>query len=184
MPAETSSQSDRLLDRRTGIIRRLERRALPSHLPEALRYVTASISDATRFTAWPSDPIGAGCVWWDEDAARGAAVGEAVERYCGNLVPSGLRRGSYTDLVSGGYPALDPNELALHSPEQHLTPGFPFVPLTRDLLVRWAGGRDLGTGAPLLVPASLMMYCAASVGASQITRRFGANLTTTPTGSA
>lgn len=145
-----------LVNERLGIIRRVERHTLHPHLPTGLRLVSASIADTASFCPWPSDATATGCTWWDAASARDAAIGEAVERYCGNLVPSGLRRASYAELAAAGEPALDPAELALYSEAQYRTPGFPFVPFTHDLPVRWAQGHDLATGERALVPASLV----------------------------
>ena len=58
-------------------------------------------------SGWISSRSTAGCAWWDPDVARIAAIGEAIEHYCGSLVPSDLRRASYQELVSNGE-ARDP----------------------------------------------------------------------------
>ena len=86
-------------------------------------------------------------------AARGAW--EAVERYCANAVPRDLRRASYRSLCAAGEHAVDPRDLVLHSPSQYATRGFPYVPLTSGLPVRWVAGHDLATHRRVLVPASL-----------------------------
>jgi ribosomal protein S12 methylthiotransferase accessory factor len=115
----------------------------------------AQVSATERFAPWRADPYayGAGL---DEEQARGAAIGEAVERYCGNAVPNELTMASFTQLRARGIPAVDPLELALYSPQQHQQRGFPFVPLTRDLEIAWAPASDLMSSEPTLVPASLV----------------------------
>jgi ribosomal protein S12 methylthiotransferase accessory factor len=145
-----------LLDERLGIVQRVERARLHPHLPGGLRLVLAHLAETTRFCPWPADRATAGTAWWDDDAAVAGALGEAVERYCGNLIPSGLRRTSYDELVQAGERAVEPASLALYSDEQYASPGFPFVRLSADLPVRWAEGRDLATGERILVPASLV----------------------------
>lgn len=145
-----------LVDARTGIIRRLEPRPIHKHLPQALKLIASVLADTSRFGPWPSDPSGTGCAFWDADAATGAAIGEAVERYCGNLVPPDLIMASYEELTAADHTAVDPDTLALYSPVQLAQPGFPFVPFTRSLRVRWAQGRDLLTHRPVWVPASLI----------------------------
>jgi ribosomal protein S12 methylthiotransferase accessory factor len=149
---------DTLIDPRTGIIRRLERLTLHPHLPAAFRSVASRISDTATFSPWPSDPSGAGCAAWDEAAARAAAIGEAVERYCGNLVPplEGLTLATYDDMCRRVEPVIDPSALALYAPQQYALPGFPFVPFTRHTYVRWTRGESLATGEPVWVPASLV----------------------------
>ncbi len=144
----------RLVDPRLGLLRRLALEPLPPHLPPGLCQARAEIADSRAFSPWTSDAAAAGLAWWNAEAARAAAVGEAVERYCGNVVPTGLRRASYAELAAGGGAALDPADLALYAPEQYRRRGFPFVPFTRDLQVLWTTGFDLATGDSVAVPAS------------------------------
>jgi ribosomal protein S12 methylthiotransferase accessory factor len=151
-----SGLPDGLVDGRTGIVRRLEQPPLPPGFPVAFRLVSAVLSDSTVFSPWPSDPVTAGCALGDLQPARDAAVGEAVERYCGNIVRDGLVKSSYAALVAAGERAVDPTGLALYSPAQYAEPGFPYVAFDRDLEVRWTPGRTLGTSAPAWVPASLV----------------------------
>lgn len=129
---------------------------LPVHLPETLHLVESVPADTSCWSSWPSDPSGAGCAFWDHEAATGAALGEAVERYCGNLVPSGLPRASHDRLQADGVSAIDPTDLALYGDDQYEAPGFPFVRFTRSLPVRWALGRSLVSGLTTQVPASLV----------------------------
>lgn len=139
-----------LCDPRTGIVRALEPAAVPVHFPASFSLTTARIADTARFGGWASDPAGAGYAFADPGAVRAAAVGEAVERYCGNLVPPGLVRANHEAL---GRRALDPTTFAFFSASQYATPGFPAVPMTRDLVMEWVPGRDLVDGSEVLVPA-------------------------------
>jgi len=145
-----------LLDPRTGIIRRIERNSIPSTLPPEFTMYTAVLSDTTRFSAWASDFAGAGYALLDEDSALGPAVGEAIERYCGNLVPAGLRRATYRELIVTGCPVFDPRSVVLFSPTQYEAPHFPFTEFRDDIELEWATGTDLLTGAPVAVPANLV----------------------------
>ncbi|MEM6794228.1 MAG: YcaO-like family protein [Acidobacteriota bacterium] len=145
-----------LIDPRFGLIRSLEPAPLPAEMPRRLHRAHALCSDAQRFSPWTSDRESGGFAWDDPAAARAAAAGEAVERYCGNLVPEGLRRGSWRDLRASGDAAVDPDELALFSAAQYAQPGFPFVPMGRDLPMLWAAGESLVDGSPVWVPASLV----------------------------
>jgi ribosomal protein S12 methylthiotransferase accessory factor len=142
-----------LVDPRTGVIRRIRALETPRQLPACFEIIASELSDTTRFSCWPSDSAGAGYALGDPDAAYGAAIGEAVERYCGNLVPPGLRAGSYAEL---GDSASDPSRVALFSAEQYAAPGFPFRPMTRELPMEWADGVELGSGETIAVPASLV----------------------------
>lgn len=134
---------DRLVDPRFGIVRRLHDVALPEDFPPTLHRAHAVVSDARQFSPWPSDDRAGGFAFWNPDTARAAALGEAVERTCGNLVARPLRRASFADLVAAGEEAVDPESLALFSDEQHAAPGFPFVRFDRDLAVLWTEGRKL-----------------------------------------
>jgi ribosomal protein S12 methylthiotransferase accessory factor len=125
-------------------------------MPPALCHVHAAIADTGRFARYPSDDRAAGFAFFDRDAARGAAIGEAVERICGNLVTGPLCRASWSELQGGGEAALDPLRLSLFSPFQHAQRGFPFQPFDRDLEVLWTRGERLADGAPVWLPASLV----------------------------
>jgi len=154
-------RNDLLLGERFGIVRRLERRPMPPHFPRSYTIVDSYLCDTSRFCGFPSDTAGAGYAFagTTEDAggaAVAAAIGEAVERYCGHLVPPGLTTASHAELVAAGRAAVDPRSLALFSAEQYTEPGFPCVPMTRDLPMAWADGTDLATGAAVLVPANLV----------------------------
>lgn len=146
----------RLIDPRFGPIREVEPIALPAGWPRDLHGARASVADSSRFSPWQSDDRAGGFAWGDKDAALYAAAGEAIERYCGNLVPAGLERASYEDLERAGRAAIDPEGLALFSARQYRTPGFPFVPFRRDLPIWWTRGRSLASGEPVAAPASLV----------------------------
>ena len=147
---------DRLVDPRLGLVKRVERRQpTPGTLRACVAY-DAHVSASDRFADWIADRVTGGATLGDDDQARAAAVGEAVERYCGNAVPADLLVSSFDALVAGGRSAVDPRELSLYSTRQYRAPGFPLVPLTGDLEVAWVTGQDLATGDEVLVPASLV----------------------------
>ncbi|MGE3288925.1 MAG: YcaO-like family protein [Pseudonocardia sp.] len=140
-----------------GVVTALCRRPLPARSPRGLRLWQARIADTTAFGPWPADPVASGCAWWDDAAARGAAVGEAVERYCAALPPAGLRRVTARELAAADGPRpLDLARCALFAADRHAEPGFPFAPLREDLPLRWVRGRDLRTGHPRAVPVGLV----------------------------
>ncbi|MFD4791152.1 YcaO-like family protein, partial [Streptomyces sp. NPDC058459] len=151
-----SDTESALVDARTGLITRLERQRRRPGLPRMWVGYGASVARTDVFAPWLADRFGFGASAGDEERARRAAVGEAVERYCGNAVPGGLRTATYRELTRLGVRALDPETTALYSPAQYATPGFPFTPFTRELPVAWTPGRDLHDGAEVLVPASLV----------------------------
>lgn len=143
-----------LCDERYGIVKVLVQQPGSADIPNALIGVLAHVTDSAKLGNWQGDRIAFGSAFNDYERARGAAIGEAMERYCGNFIPQGLLRSSYSALERAGRDALDPTSLVLYSPEQYALPGFPFVPFTRDLPVLWAIGQDMVTGEEVLVPAS------------------------------
>jgi ribosomal protein S12 methylthiotransferase accessory factor len=152
----TGTDLGQLVDPRFGPLTRVVRRPRPAGLPATFAAYTAEVADTRMFASWRADPYAFGASLTDPRAARTAAIGEAVERYCGNAVPPDLLRASYQQLVTGGARALDPATLVLYSAEQYRRPGFPFRPFARDLPVRWTRGWELATGDEVLVPAGLV----------------------------
>ncbi|NJO81371.1 MAG: hypothetical protein HC828_00515 [Blastochloris sp.] len=148
--------TSRLIDSRYGLIRQLHRFTHPPELPVGLISFSAEVADTRRFSTFQADRVALGAAFADAEQARLAAIGEAVERYCGNIIPEGLRRASYHALTSAGISAIDPASLVLYAPEQYQQRGFPFVPFTHDLPVRWVVGNDLQTRGETLLPASLV----------------------------
>ncbi|WP_218952186.1 YcaO-like family protein [Amycolatopsis anabasis] len=147
---------DLLVDPRFGLVTELVMQRGKPGLPPAWVGCSAKVADTVRGGAAATDRYGFGASLADPARARGAALGEAVERYCGNLVPERLPVRPYDAWRADGVDAVDPAEFALYSAAQHATPGFPFVPFTRDLEVAWVNGTDLRTGADVWVPASLV----------------------------
>ncbi|MGW6445184.1 YcaO-like family protein [Lentzea sp. NPDC055074] len=166
---------DWLVDPRTGIVRGLtDVRHHPS-IPRTLKTVHAKVSDISRVSPWRNDPVAGGSTFGERDAAARAAVGEAVERYCGNIVQEDLLvHSSYDDLMRSGQHAVDPDALVLFSQRQYDAPGFPFTRFTRDLPVHWVRGRSLTTNRSAWLPAS-MVY------ANWYTPTFAADPPTNPT---
>jgi ribosomal protein S12 methylthiotransferase accessory factor len=109
-----------------------------------------------RSGPWRTDRTTAGTSFESEHNARQAAIGEAVERYCGNLIQPGLlRRASWRELTEAGEYALDPDSLVLFSEKQYAAAGFPFTRFTADLETFWVAGRSLTRDRPAWLPASL-----------------------------
>ncbi|MFD4131241.1 YcaO-like family protein [Streptomyces goshikiensis] len=123
-------------------------------VPTCVSY-SARLSPRPEFARWSVDAVTGGAALGDHEQARQAAVGEAVERYCGNVVPDDLPVVSYAELVRAGRPAVDPLQFALYSRTQYAHRGFPFVPMPPELPIAWVAGRDLADGGEVLVPASL-----------------------------
>ncbi|MFJ3616791.1 YcaO-like family protein [Streptomyces iakyrus] len=123
-------------------------------VPSCVSY-SAHLSARSASAPYAVDTVTGGAALGDHQRARDAAMGEAVERYCGNAVPPALPLASYGQLARAGTPAVDPREFALYSPSQYAQRGFPFVPMASDLEIAWVPGTDLTDGEEVLVPASL-----------------------------
>jgi ribosomal protein S12 methylthiotransferase accessory factor len=150
---------ERLIDLRSGIIRVAEpSQPLLPGTPAAYQLYFADVAN-TRWLGggWQADRVATGAAFWNGEVARKAAIGEALERYCGNFVPAHLlRRASYNQLRRRGENALDPAELMLYSPQQYAERGFPFVLFSRDLEVLWVRGEQIPEGTSAWLPASLV----------------------------
>lgn len=155
MTPDPSTVGHTLVDRRCGLVTHVTPYRRDGG-PLGWCGATAHVADVSRALPWRTDRHGFGASLGDPARARAAAIGEAVERYCGNAVPDGLVDESYAGLVAAGRRAVDPAQLALHSARQYGRPGFPFVPFTADLAVEWTAGVDLRDGGTTLVPASLV----------------------------
>jgi len=94
-------------------------------------------------------------IGWDEAAAEGACVGEAIERLqCGPLSDDLLVRARF-DAWPLPEPAIAPATWVLFHPDQYRQPGFPFQPLTGESLCDWVCCRRVITGEPWWIPAEL-----------------------------
>ncbi len=147
---------NRLVDERLGVVLGLYPKVLEDDEPASMVSFHGRVNNSRKLGHWYGDRISLGTSFHDPEAARRAAIGEAVERYCGNFVPSTLREASWNDLADAGEEAIDPQSLALYSERQYATRGFPFERFTRELPVYWVAGRNLTTGGDAWVPASLV----------------------------
>lgn len=158
-----TSPWDLLVDERTGVVTGTEQYLNPPEWPTEFRIVAGHVSYPGHDRPWVSDRISTGTAFGSVQAATVSALGEAVERYCGNFVPSGLDRASWSGLRDAGVRALDPRDVLLYSDEQYATPGFPFTRFERDTQVLWTAGHDMVDGTRVAVPASLV-WCNYFVG--------------------
>jgi ribosomal protein S12 methylthiotransferase accessory factor len=111
----------------------------------------------TIYPTWHNDAFSAGSVFGDAWQAYQSAIGEAVERYCGNyMLNVEPLFASYDELLQRDQYALDPDQLVLFSDTMYATPGCPFVPLRRDTRTYWIQGRSLTNDRPAWLPASLV----------------------------
>lgn len=153
----TMPDYQRLVNPRSGLIKSLQPIPIQPELPVAYKAFRADVSNTRAIGPWQADRTALGAAFYDEERARQSAIGEAMERYCGNFIPAArLRRASYQELCNAGEYALDPSELILYSEKQYSQRGFPFTRFTPDLRVLWCEGTELGSGRSILVPASIV----------------------------
>jgi ribosomal protein S12 methylthiotransferase accessory factor len=146
-----------LLDERTGIVVRLQHVRSRRVTSSLIRTVQSWVADMARLYPWANNVVNSGMSIGDDRTSEAIALGEGIERYCGNCVAEeDLRRSSYDALRRAGERAVDPASLVLYSPEQYAAPGFPFVSFTADLEIHWVRGRSLTRDEPIWVPASLV----------------------------
>ncbi|MGL5810524.1 MAG: YcaO-like family protein [Nocardioides sp.] len=147
-----------LVSERTGIIART--RVIEHHpdVPARLHTVQAHCASMGRIDPeWANDVICGGSTVDDLAQARASAIGEAVERYCGNYMgQNDLRLASYDEIVAGGEHAVDPDSLVLYSEATYDAPGCPFVRFGRDLQVQWVKGRSLTRDCDAWLPVTLV----------------------------
>jgi ribosomal protein S12 methylthiotransferase accessory factor len=153
-PSTPPLSVDDLVDPVLGLVLGLHPVERIDGLPPAYVGITAEVADSRVHGNWPSDRVSLGTTFDDEPGARIAAIGEAVERYCGNHVPDGLTRASTSDLRRDGRHLLGPDDLRFFADWQHEQAGFPFRRFTDDLEIAWTPGRSLSGGHEVLVPAS------------------------------
>ncbi|GAA2896675.1 hypothetical protein GCM10010517_61660 [Streptosporangium fragile] len=136
------------VDSRSGLVTDVRTAVLRGHLHVAF----ADLAATTGYGLPLGNPTVSGASWNDPAEARRRALGEAAERYCGHLVPSGrLVEGTWDELAPD---AVDPHALALYSAEQAARDGFPFTGLTRADRTQWVRGTR-SDGTRLWVPAAL-----------------------------
>jgi ribosomal protein S12 methylthiotransferase accessory factor len=109
--------------------------------------------------------IGVGGAGWDREAARGACLGEAIERWQPYPLPVDQTVEASFDAWPLKEPAVPPECWVLFAPEQYAQPGFPFAPLTRQTVCRWVCCRQAADGSPWWVPEDLVyLYARAGTG--------------------
>ena len=120
--------SEEFCDELAGIITRL--RTIEHHeaLPKCITTVQSDVTDIRVISEWSNNTVCQGSAIEDEDEARRAAVGEAIERYCVNVIDSEpIVIGSYDDILSSGRNPVPPESFVLFSSEQYTQAAFRFT---------------------------------------------------------
>ncbi|MFJ6569081.1 YcaO-like family protein [Streptomyces sp. NPDC091292] len=145
----TPLAADLLVDPVCGLIRSVAPVPHPSGAPPRYTAMTAEVSDARRFGAWPADRVSLGTTFGDPEGARIAAIAEAAERYCGNRLPppghpDAPRRATAAQLVAEGRTVYGPGDLPAYADWQYARPGFAYRPLTPETPALWARAQENG----------------------------------------
>lgn len=148
---------DDLVDMVTGLVQRTRDVVHHPSIPRALSTAQSDVCNMRRVSRWANNTSCQGAAFDDPAQARASAIGEAVERYCGNLLDTlPVTFASYRELQGGAVRALDSDDLVLYSDAQYDTSGFPFVRMTHDLEMHWVPGRSLTRDEDVLIPASMV----------------------------
>ncbi len=147
-----------LVNSRTGIIIRTARIEHHPSIPVDLVTVQTHVARMNRlYQGWHNDAFSAGSTFGNAEHAYQSAIGEAVERYCGNYMCNAVPEfASYHELIERDQYALDPEQLVLFSEAMYAAAGCPFVPFTRDTRTCWVRGHSLTRGCRAWLPASLV----------------------------
>ncbi|WP_455359085.1 YcaO-like family protein [Streptomyces sp. SYSU K21746] len=159
----TALSPDALVDPVCGIVRSVAPVEHPAGAPPRYTAMTAEVSDARRFGAWPADRVALGTTFGDPEGARIAAIAEAAERYCGNRLPppghpEAPLRATAGELTEKGLRLYGPGELPAYADWQYARDRFPYRPLTEDTPALWARGHELmgaGEQAECWAPVAL-----------------------------
>lgn len=164
-----------IIDPLFGIINSLTRVDFQIPVPPAFSAYVARCTDVSRYQpSWKVDLIGSGC-GFDEQSSQLQAIGEAIERYCGNILSNEVHclTAREAGLVSD---FLDPGSFLFYSADLRQRLGKTFATLSEDDPLAWIGGmlhrngrqsaalipcevthlknhpRDCGLGRPRFVP--------------------------------
>lgn len=101
------------------------------------------------------EPAPVGGAGWNVAAARGACIGEALERYQTYPLRSDRTITASYQAWPSDEPAIEPERWALFHAEQYASPAFPFSAFDRATECRWVCFRDVPSGEPVWVPEDL-----------------------------
>lgn len=142
-----------LVSSRVGIVRTLRAQPRGSEEPEP-PYLWTAVLSHFDFRAAPRAERWAAGKGATEEAAKAAAIGEAVERYCANhWDPS---RTFVAPLERVGMTAITPADCVLYSPDQYARPDFDYPAWMPESDVTWIPGVGLPDGEPVALPAGLV----------------------------
>jgi ribosomal protein S12 methylthiotransferase accessory factor len=149
-PQHILGLAERLVNPIAGPIRSLQRFEPTGRAP-TLKHWVADLADP-GWVSFGRASLYCGGSALEDDVARAAALGEAVERATACPPSYGqLSIASYGDIAGD---ALDPLLWDLYHEETRKRPGFPYVTPSHALPTTWTWGYSLTQERPFMVPAS------------------------------
>lgn len=141
---------DTICDPRVGIVNDVREIEIEPGSPRFFHYAARACNTAAFAEQRNFHQTGGAAT--NRETAIAKAVGEAIERYAAAL----YARAQFplTSANAAPFACAEPDDFALYSPDQFAEPGFPWIPFTRDTTIRWTPAIDLGSGAPVHVPAA------------------------------
>jgi len=140
--------------------------SLPAHPgePPGIASAVTLAGHLGKFTRWHPDVSGSG-LSFSEEYARGASLGEAVERYSGNYIPpSRLIYATEYELEHAGRPCVSLERFCPFTREQKASATWPFASHTSDTRLPWVEASVLGEGQETtLLPAEAVFLGLARV---------------------
>jgi len=85
-----------------------------------------------------------------------SSIGEAIERYCCNIIEDMGLEASILSLKSEGKKYLDPRKVVNYKRYQYDEPNFPFKEFTDTSKTYWINSTDINTNETILVPLNLV----------------------------
>lgn len=156
-PRICSLHDPEFCDETAGIITRLRRIQHHPALPPLISTVQSDVTDIRVISPWSNNTVCQGSTVRNPLEARRAAVGEAVERYCVNVLDMDrVVVSSYDALASEGLHPVAPEKFVLFSDEQYANPGCRFERLTRSTVIPWFPAKNISRQDDALVPLSMV----------------------------
>lgn len=148
--ADSRSQNPRF-----GIVRQLRKIKNDQTIPDCLVTVQADVADLRFSSQWANNTVCQGSAFNDIENAQLAALGEAYERYCVNIIDKkSLIIGSWNELALKGINAVKPSDFVLFSAEQ-LAMSSRFVLFDENTVTTWTKGVTF-SGEEIYVPISMV----------------------------
>lgn len=148
----------RLVDPLFGVVHDVRRVEPTVPVPRSFHCYTAQCTDLSLYQPdWRVDRIGTGCSF-SQAGAIAQAVGEAIERYSGNIFDRMQGPISVRDVRASGIPFVDPAEVTFFSRKQRTRLASLFQEPSPDDLVHWFAAKSYVAGreaTDTLVPYEL-----------------------------